>query len=615
MPNLKYRLIAIVAFITLGIATLTLSSCGGGGGGGGGSASGTGPAWANLVTGVAASGAPVFGVITLKDSSTPPVEHQATTASDGSFAFNTTGLTAPFILKMTNGATTMYSWANEGGITNITPLTTIVVSIAAGGVDLAALYANATHADMVATAAKIALAVSTLQSVLDPMLAQYGVTGSILNTAFDANHTGLDALLDGTKVTITAGTVTITNKGTAALILSAPSTNFSAGMITAANIPAPPSAPGNIIYTSKCGGCHGEVYTSNLYGRVFSTADIFNAIANNMGGMGSITFSNNTDPQLIVNAINSPGTPPPPPAPVAGAADPTIYNAKCAACHGNVATSTKLGATVVRIQNAISGNVGGMGSIVVSTADIQAIVAALNPVTPTPAPTPTPSTTPNGATLYSANCSGCHGVLATSTKQGVTIARLQSAITNNVGGMSYLSALTVSEVQAIVTALTPSTPTPIPTPTGQALYESVCAGCHGTFATSAKGGATATRIQTAITNNTGGMGYLSTLTSAQITDIATVLATVAPPVNPVPVCGSCHAIPPITGTAAGKHAKHLNKGVACATCHGVDYTNSTTTMNAATHNNGVKNVATGIPPGWNATSRSCSNACHGRNAW
>jgi hypothetical protein len=51
--------------------------------------------------------------------------------------------------------------------------------------------------------------------------------------------------------------------------------------------------------------------------------------------------------------------------------------------------------------------------------------------------------------------------------------------------------------------------------------------------------------------------------------------------------------------------------LACATCHGSGY--STTTVNAATHDNGVKNLATTI--GWNATSRSCSNSCHGKKSW
>ena len=74
---------------------------------------------------------------------------------------------------------------------------------------------------------------------------------------------------------------------------------------------------------------------------------------------------------------------------------------------------------------------------------------------------------------------------------------------------------------------------------------------------------------------------------------------------PASACGSCHAIPPSTG----RHSKH--SFTSCATCHGTGY--SSTTVNAATHNNGVKNV--GGTSGWNATTRSCSNSCHGSRAW
>jgi mono/diheme cytochrome c family protein len=181
--------------------------------------------------------------------------------------------------------------------------------------------------------------------------------------------------------------------------------------------------------------------------------------------------------------------------------------------------------------------------------------------------------------------------------------------------MGYLSTLTTADQQAIVTALTPATPAPAPTPTptpapdGASLYSSNCAGCHGVLASSGKAGATASRIQTAITGNVGGMGYLSTLASADVNAIATALAGVTPSPTPAPApaCGSCHAIPPATG----RHAKHLSKGISCAVCHGSGY--GTTTVNAATHNNGVKNVAS--TTGWNATARSCANSCHGTERW
>ena len=293
-----------------------------------------------------------------------------------------------------------------------------------------------------------------------------------------------------------------------------------------------------------------------------------------------------------------------------------LYAARCAGCHGPLTSSSKTGATAARIQSAISAGIGGMGSLTgLTTQEVQAIATALGGAAPAPAPTPAPSPAPlDGAALYAAQCAGCHGPLATSAKRGATAARIQTAISAGVGGMGSLSALTTQEVQAIATALGGAAPAPAPTPApspapldGAALYAAQCAGCHGVLATSAKAGATAARIQTAINGNIGGMGGLSALTTQQVQAIADALTLVSPPSTPAPApaCGSCHAIPP----ASGHHSTHRSRS--CATCHGSGY--SSTTVNAATHNNGVKNLVTTI--GWNAASRSCSNSCHGSKTW
>ena len=68
------------------------------------------------------------------------------------------------------------------------------------------------------------------------------------------------------------------------------------------------------------------------------------------------------------------------------------------------------------------------------------------------------------------------------------------------------------------------TPTPTPRPTatptpaldGAALYNTYCSGCHGT----SKRGSSASAIQSAINSNKGGMGFLNTLTPAQLNAIS-----------------------------------------------------------------------------------------------
>jgi thiosulfate dehydrogenase len=60
--------------------------------------------------------------------------------------------------------------------------------------------------------------------------------------------------------------------------------------------------------------------------------------------------------------------------------------------------------------------------------------------------------TPDGAALYGATCSGCHGPLATSTKKGRTAAQISAAIAS-VPTMSSLSMLTSAEIEAVADAL------------------------------------------------------------------------------------------------------------------------------------------------------------------
>ena len=98
--------------------------------------------------------------------------------------------------------------------------------------------------------------------------------------------------------------------------------------------------------------------------------------------------------------------------------------------------------------------------------------------------------------------------------------------------------------------------------------------------------------------------YIVTAVNSAGESAASTQATATTNAAPPPTCGSCHAIPPATGS----HAAH---SFSCATCHGTGY--SSTTVNAATHINGVTDVSG--TSGWNATTQSCSNSCHGSRSW
>ena len=612
------------------VLTLLLSACGGGGG----SSSGdndterTETTEATSLHGVAATGAALVGRVELLDSSLVPVQLSAQTASDGSFAFNTTGLKPPFLLRSTTTTPALYTLATGNGLINLTPLTMLTLAHAAGSSDLDGLYTRHTQADVTAAAARMEASARTVQTVLAPLMASFSVKGNLLSDAFSANHTGMDAMLDAITVTLGNGIVTISDRATQGVLLTASLPGLASATLVSLHMPTPTGNPsvgtGAALYTANCAGCHGTIGGTSLRGAA-TLRNVQAAIATNRGGMGALSGLSAADLQLIADALTNATTPPVVTPPVTAAPDgAALYAAQCSTCHGALATTSKLGSTVVRLQNAISGNVGGMGALTsLSAADMQAIATALNGAatpSPTPTPTPTPAPTPtpvDGASLYVAQCAACHGALAGSGKRGATLARLQNAIATNAGGMGALSSLSVTEVQAIITALTPSTPTPTPAPTptptpapstdGVALYGSYCGACHGALAVSAMGGATAASVQAAIQANTGGMGGLSSLTSSQIQAISLALASISPPPSSPVACGTCHAIPP----ANGRHAKHSREHVSCASCHGTGYT--PTSVVATLHQNGVKNLASNT--GWNSTARSCSNSCHGRETW
>ncbi len=143
-----------------------------------------------------------------------------------------------------------------------------------------------------------------------------------------------------------------------------------------------------------------------------------------------------------------------------------------------------------------------------------------------PAGTTNPASTASidGAALYADNCASCHGPLATSSKAGAAMSMIQTAIANNMGGMSKFSTLSPAQLQAIADALAakPASGSTSNSLDGVALYASNCSSCHGALASSSKRGATASQIQTGI-SIVGAMSSLSNLTSAQVQAIAAAL--------------------------------------------------------------------------------------------
>jgi hypothetical protein len=186
---------------------------------------------ATAVSGTAASGAPITGsmngTVLLKDSSSPAKTVSTTTDGNGKYSFTPAqiqGFAAPFMLQISytvggasyylHSAVTAEDVASGNATINITPLTDLV--IANLGNEIAAkIFANGNYSSLL-TKSALDAGVMALDNLLQPVLAQMGVAGSVdlLRQSFTANGQGLDAVLDALKVTVDPSTKaeTITNR-------------------------------------------------------------------------------------------------------------------------------------------------------------------------------------------------------------------------------------------------------------------------------------------------------------------------------------------------------------------------------------------------------------------
>jgi|GEM_PF-4273383 len=108
--------------------------------------SGTASKTTEKITGIAATGAPLSGTVTVKDSSTPSKELSVqTNAADGSFSCDVSAMSGPFILKASGSSasgenTVLYSFTETAGTVNINPLSNLAVTQANGGADPATSF-------------------------------------------------------------------------------------------------------------------------------------------------------------------------------------------------------------------------------------------------------------------------------------------------------------------------------------------------------------------------------------------------------------------------------------------------------------------------------------------
>ncbi len=294
-------------------------------------------------------------------------------------------------------------------------------------------------------------------------------------------------------------------------------------------------------YVTACAGCHGIDGSGGRVGkdvRGENASKVRKAISKNKGGMGFLSCLPTSDTDAIGAFLTGNGGPGMPPPAADGA---SLWASNCSGCHGTD-PSVKAGRTVTDIQNAISSNTGGMGSLSLTATELQTLADYLATFA-----APPPAT--DGPSIWAANCAGCHGADPT-VKAGRTATDVQNAINSNFGGMGSLT-LTASEIQIVGDYLASLAPPPPPTD-GAGLWSTYCQGCHGTDPT-VKAGRTQQQILDAIAANTGGMGSLSAsigATEAQL--LADYLATFAPTTPQgkyAAYCQSCHGDPTVGGPA------------------------------------------------------------------
>jgi hypothetical protein len=171
----------------------------------------------SVLSGTAAAGAPLIGQVTVKGALGNT--KSALIEADGTYEVDVSGLTAPYRLRAegTVGGRTykLHSYAESAdlnGAVNITPFTDLIIANAAQ--QLAAEFFDSstnTELDSADVEAQEAALQAKLQNVFNAL--GLGTAINLLNDAFSADHSGLDAALDIINVSVDEEThvATITN--------------------------------------------------------------------------------------------------------------------------------------------------------------------------------------------------------------------------------------------------------------------------------------------------------------------------------------------------------------------------------------------------------------------
>lgn len=190
-----------------------------------------------MVRGVAATGSPLVGEVTLRDSSSPRRDKVVVIGNDGSFIIDVSDMRGPYVLRAIGIADgtrhVLYSFADRPGIANINPFTSAVVANAAGVDDPSTVFDRPDAATLERIASRMPDSLATLQAKVMPLLAAFDAGGrDPARNFFMADHDGLDGVFDSVRIVLSNGVLTITNAASGEVIFTGQVKDLARGWFT-----------------------------------------------------------------------------------------------------------------------------------------------------------------------------------------------------------------------------------------------------------------------------------------------------------------------------------------------------------------------------------------------
>lgn len=187
------------------------------------------PVVSSSISGIIAGGAAVAGTVYVKDS-TGAVKSAAINA-DGSYSISVGDMTAPFLIyaEGTCGAqsVSLYSYAEGPGRANVTPITTMILAMAAQG-DPETLFppdqmkGSTPLTNTMPSSTEVASAVQTVADLFEDVYDDFSIPEDFnpLTGSFTVGSPGFDTLLDIIGVDVEGTDVTVTDTLTGSVVYS-----------------------------------------------------------------------------------------------------------------------------------------------------------------------------------------------------------------------------------------------------------------------------------------------------------------------------------------------------------------------------------------------------------